>query len=265
MMFTKPDAMSAVQLAAGVISIILIAIMLPLFIMSFPVIRKKMNPRKWKKIQRLAYVYYGLLYVHIMVLMIPGTVHGYVEYAVNITVYSIVFATYAVLRLRKTKINEGKKLLFQILAAVAAACIVTTGWNNLITASCGQESEEVDGESETVHEETEAAGTDTEAAGTSSASTGTVWKDGTYTGKGTGYGGKILVDVDIVDGMIADIRLQENKEDEPYRTNAMAVIDTILKEQTYEVDAVSGATSTSEGIITGVRRALKEAEKAAQE
>lgn len=41
----------------------------------------------------------------------------------------------------------------------------------------------------------------------------------------------------------------------------MAVIDTILKEQTYEVDAVSGATSTSEGIITGVRRALKEAEK----
>ena len=149
MMFTKPDAMSAVQLAAGVISIILIAIMLPLFIMSFPVIRKKMNPRKWKKIQRLAYVYYGLLYVHIMVLMIPGTVHGYVEYAVNITVYSIVFATYAVLRLRKTKINEGKKLLFQILAAVAAACIVTTGWNNLITASCGQESEEVDGESET--------------------------------------------------------------------------------------------------------------------
>lgn len=265
MMFTKPDAMSAVQLAAGVLSIILIAIMLPLFIMSFPVIRKKMNPRKWKKIQRLAYVYYGLLYVHIMVLMIPGTVHGYVEYAVNITVYSIVFATYAVLRLRKTKINEGKKLLFQILAAVAAACIVTTGWNNLITASCGQESEEVDGESETVHEETEAAGTDTEAAATSSASTGTVWKDGTYTGKGTGYGGKILVDVDIVDGMIADIRLQENKEDEPYRTNAMAVIDTILKEQTYEVDAVSGATSTSEGIITGVRRALKEAEKAAQE
>ena len=155
--------------------------------------------------------------------------------------------------------------MFQILAAVAAACIVTTGWNNLITASCGQESEEVDGESETVHEETEAAGTDTEVAGTSSASTGTVWKDGTYTGKGTGYGGKILVDVDIVDGMIADIRLQENKEDEPYRTNAMAVIDTILKEQTYEVDAVSGATSTSEGIITGVRRALKEAEKAAQE
>ena len=142
-----PGAMSEVQLMAGVLSIILIVIMVPLFIMSFPAIRKKMNPKKWKKIQRMAYLYYGLLYVHIMVLMIPGTVHGYVEYAVNITVYSIVFATYAVLRLRKTKINEGKKLLFQILAAVAAACIVTTGWNNLITASC--ESEEVDGESET--------------------------------------------------------------------------------------------------------------------
>ena len=279
MMFTMPGAMSEVQLMAGVLSIILIVIMVPLFIMSFPAIRKKMNPKKWKKIQRMAYLYYGLLYVHIMVLMIPGTVHGYVEYAVNITVYSIVFAAYAVLRLRKTKIQEDRKLMLQILVAVAAACVVTTGWNNLITASRDQETEEVDDKSEAVQEvievrDTDAVDTEISAADTETGDTDTLvadteagskWKDGTYTGKGTGYGGKILVDVDIVNGMIADIRLQENKEDEPYRTNAMAVIDTILKEQTYEVDAVSGATSTSEGIITGVRRALKEAEKAAQE
>ena len=71
---TKPDAMSAVQLAAGVISIILIAIMLPLSYHVFSGYTEKDESSKGngERSQRLAYVYYGLLYVHIMVLMIPA-------------------------------------------------------------------------------------------------------------------------------------------------------------------------------------------------
>lgn len=305
MMFVEPGNMSAIQLTAGILSIILIAIMVPLFLMSFPVIRKKMNPKKWKKIQRLAYVYYALLYVHIMVLMLPGTGHGYLEYAWNVTAYSIVFGAYAVLRLKKTKIEEGRKLLLQMAAVMIATGIVVTGWNNFLSASQSHEIEEeeeaeelfsgniqINGQdaitelviengsvisvktqkiekpaeeaserSEEQPEMKETENTDQTDNTSQETTSGAVWKDGTYTGKGTGYNSKLLVDVDIVDGVITDIRLQPNKEDEPYRTQAMAVIDTILEKQSYEVDSISGATSTADGIITGVRRALKEAAK----
>lgn len=60
-----------------------------------------MNPKKWKQIQRSAYVFYGLLYVHIMLINIPYARMGLHMYAVNVLVYSIVFAGYAAMRIRK--------------------------------------------------------------------------------------------------------------------------------------------------------------------
>jgi DMSO/TMAO reductase YedYZ heme-binding membrane subunit len=70
MLFTKTSLLSATQLAAAVISLVLIAIMIVLTVTSFPSVRKKMQAKKWKQLQRTAYVFYGLMYVHIM-LKIP--------------------------------------------------------------------------------------------------------------------------------------------------------------------------------------------------
>lgn len=41
-------------------------IMLPLFVTSFRRIRKKMPGKKWKALQEYAYVFYGLVYLHIL-------------------------------------------------------------------------------------------------------------------------------------------------------------------------------------------------------
>lgn len=101
MLFTKTSLLSATQLAAAVISLVLIAIMLVLTVTSFPSVRKKMQAKKWKQLQRTAYVFYGLMYVHIMLINIPYTRLGLGMYIANVVIYSIVFLGYAAMRIAK--------------------------------------------------------------------------------------------------------------------------------------------------------------------
>ena len=101
MLFIKPAALSATQLTAAIISIILITIMLVLTVTSFQAVRKKMKAKKWKQLQRTAYVFYGLMYVHIMLINIPYARLGLSTYIANVVIYSIVFLGYAAMRIAK--------------------------------------------------------------------------------------------------------------------------------------------------------------------
>lgn len=100
-LFTNPKSMSINMLLAAIISVILIVIMLPLMITSFPSIRKKMKYKSWKKLQRLAYIFYGLIYVHVMLIMTPLAKAGKSQYILNVLIYSLVFLTYAAMRIAK--------------------------------------------------------------------------------------------------------------------------------------------------------------------
>lgn len=100
-LFQKPEILSNTQLAAAIISIILITLMVILTVTSFPQVRKKMKPKSWKKLQRSAYVFYGLVFVHILLINIPYARRGMNEYIFNVAVYSIVFISYGVKRIRK--------------------------------------------------------------------------------------------------------------------------------------------------------------------
>ena len=85
-------------------------------------------------------------------------------------------------------------------------------------------------------------------------------KDGTYTGIGNGYHGQIPVTVTIVDGKIAAIEVGENQE-----TPGVADLiieqqpQRIIEAQSWNVDAVTGATFTANAIKQAVRSALTEA------
>lgn len=108
MLFIKPEALSATQLTAAIISLVLIIIMIVLIIImivltvtSFQAVRKKMQAKKWKQLQRTAYVFYGLMYVHIMLINIPYARLGLGTYIANVVIYSIVFLGYAAMRIAK--------------------------------------------------------------------------------------------------------------------------------------------------------------------
>ena len=86
------------------------------------------------------------------------------------------------------------------------------------------------------------------------------YADGTYTGSGTGFGGTITVQVTVTDHKITAINIVDaSNETASYFANAQGVISKILASQSPNVDAVSGATYSSNGIITAVQNALSQA------
>lgn len=88
------------------------------------------------------------------------------------------------------------------------------------------------------------------------------YNDGEYTGTARGFGGKITVRVTISGGKITSVKIiSAPGETGSYLSRAKAVIGRILKKQSTNVDAVSGATYSSNGIIKAVRNALAKAAK----
>lgn len=108
LLFTRPAALPVNQLAAAVVSLFLITDMVVLTITSFPQIRKKMKAKNWKKLQRTAYMFYGFIYIHILLIHIPLARRGIQASLWNVFVYSIVFISYAVLRIRKYILMKNK-------------------------------------------------------------------------------------------------------------------------------------------------------------
>lgn len=87
------------------------------------------------------------------------------------------------------------------------------------------------------------------------------WKDGTYTGSGKGFGGTISVKVTVKDGKISAIDVTSaSGETASYFSKTKGIIPKMISGQTTNVDAASGATYSSNGIITAVRNALSKAE-----
>lgn len=98
-----------------------------------------------------------------------------------------------------------------------------------------------------------------EAVNLSSIDEPSSYKDGVYTGSAQGYGGITTVEVTISNGQIVDIKILSHHDDSPYINNASSLIDAIINAQSTNVDAVSGATYSSSGIINAVRDALSKA------
>lgn len=154
MLFTKTSLLSATQLAAAVISLVLIIIMIVLTVTSFPAIRKKMQAKKWKQLQRTAYVFYGLMYVHIMLINIPYARLGLGMYIANVVIYSIVFLGYAAMRIAKAVSVKaaragktyGKKpeTVLYGLALVICAVMTVACFAGRQTVSASEDNEEWD-------------------------------------------------------------------------------------------------------------------------
>ncbi|MDY4128892.1 FMN-binding protein [Peptostreptococcus porci] len=83
--------------------------------------------------------------------------------------------------------------------------------------------------------------------------------DGTYEGSGRGFKGDISVSVKVSNGRIESIGVTNHSDDEPYITDAKAVLSRIVSNQSVKVDSVTGATFSSNGIKTAVKNALKKA------
>ncbi len=247
-LFTDTSKMSTTQMLAAICSLIMIAIMLPLMITSFKAVRKKMKPKSWKKLQRSAYVFYGLIYVHTMLLYVPMVQAGRSVYIVNVIVYSLIFISYADMRIRKELLKKKRdaRCILPVAAVVCvAACVLgCIPWSAL---------------SPTEEPAVPAASVDNAEGysdGKAYAASEVHYADGTHIGTGEGYNGTITVAVRIADGQITGVTVVSTSDDSSYWQSATAIIDEVVEKQSVDVDSVSGATYSSKGLKEAISNAL---------
>lgn len=123
-LFTSALTMPVTQFLAAIASLLMLVIMIPLAIMSFPKVRKKMKPKLWKRLQRFAYVFYALIYIHIFLLTYSSAQARRGDYALSLILYTIVFGVYLVMRVRKYLLKKNSNIK---LALNAGSGICTVG------------------------------------------------------------------------------------------------------------------------------------------
>ena len=87
------------------------------------------------------------------------------------------------------------------------------------------------------------------------------FQNGIYTGTGEGYRGKVTVTVKVADGKITELVLDDYADDKSYMERAKnRIFQEMISRQNTDVDAVSGATYSSNGLIEAVNKALENEE-----
>ena len=231
-LFTNISELNTQKILAAIFSLVMILLLIPLTITSFMTVRRKMNPKKWKSLQKLSYVFYGLLFVHIAMIFSVSILNGYLETLFDLTVYAVIYIVYLVFRAKKYE----KQRVVSIVCILAVCAIYAVLAVFGIKASRNHIEEEVDPVLEDAS-----------------------YKDGTYEGSATGYSGKMTVSVTIASGEITEINIVETGDDDEYLIDAKDVIPEIIEKQSLEVDSISGATHSSKGIIKAVGNALESA------
>ena len=311
----------------SIVCIGMVLIMTPLTVMSFKKIRKKMNAKTWKKIQRAAYIFYALIYVHILVLFIPRAQNGREGYFLSILVYSAVFVGYAVMRIRKYCISKKKSENKLVPNAVCVCAFVlpvvlvgavsygtdtksekalagvsenaatftfvptTTAVTEEAATTTGKVSKKTVETTAAANSETTstvAVTTKEEAEKTSSADEEKhedkpnsdepeqeqqedipvaepqpvyKYRNGKYEGEAEGYAGKVHVKLTIENDVITSISAWADDDDPEYFSDAMNMVIPQIgaKISADGIDACSGATYSSNGIIEAARKALEQA------
>lgn len=140
-----------------------------------------------------------------------------------------------------------------VVSLVVAACVVISLSTYQAKASepSKDKKQQVSESMADTETETENATEDTQTA------TGSFdLADGVYKGSATGYRGSVTVAVTILNKKIVSIDILSASDDEAFFNRAKGVIDRIISSQSLDVDVVSGATYSSNGIIGAVKNAL---------
>ena len=255
---TRNIMMTPMERIAACCTMLMLLLLLPLTITSFTSVRKKMKGITWKKLQRLSYIFYGLIYLHVALLFGQQIAKGNTAYQIELAIYSAIFGIYLVCRvalyLKNTKKITASKYLRSIgipVVSIISACMILI---NPIADSAQKSKSLTDTSEESTIPETAST-----ALAESQEDT-PIYQDGIWTGTAFGYNDDITVSVTIENGTITDISVIETADDEPFFDWAEdEVLPNIISTQSTQVDSVSGATFSSEGLKEAVKNALEQA------
>ena len=289
-LFLGQGHISLMELHAAIVSCLMILLLIPLTVTSFQAVRRKMQGKTWKKLQNWSYLFYLLLYLHIFFIYQGALIRGKGDYFFTLMIYSFIFGFYGFLRIRQYRIQKESKEkktfpLLRIGGILPIVCIFLSGFYSAgkyraaleanVDKIRAQESvSEQHGQGEEINSSEKAVEASGDKASTNSSDASSdsqaidedsisgAYKDGECFGKASAYNGNVEVKVTISGGKITAIDIVKTKDDEEYFFDAQKkVIPEILEKQSTDVDAVAGATTSSEGICHAVEKALEEAKK----
>ena len=87
--------------ASFVAAVLLLVLLLVLGVTSFNVVKNRMRSTTWKRVQRFAYLFFALAYIHLALSLAPSALQGGASAQASMVVYTAVFALYAVLRVMR--------------------------------------------------------------------------------------------------------------------------------------------------------------------
>ena len=289
-LFLGQGHISLMELHAAIVSCLMILLLIPLTVTSFQAVRRKMQGKTWKKLQNWSYLFYLLLYLHIFFIYQGALIRGKGEYFFTLMIYSFIFGFYGFLRIRQYRIQKESKEkktfpLLRTAGILPIVCLFLSGFYSAgkyraaleanVDKIRAQESvSEQHGQGEEINSSEKAVEASGDKASTNSSDASSdsqaidedsisgAYKDGECFGKASAYNGNVEVKVTISGGKITAIDIVKTKDDEEYFFDAQKkVIPEILEKQSTDVDAVAGATTSSEGICHAVEKALEEAKK----
>lgn len=88
-------------MASFVVAVVLFVLLVVLGVTSFNSVKKRMSGRTWKNIQRWAYPFFLLTYVHLMFMLAPSAMQGGDQAVFSVVMYSVIFVAYVVMRLMR--------------------------------------------------------------------------------------------------------------------------------------------------------------------
>ena len=289
-LFFGQGHISLMELHAAIVSCLMILLLIPLTVTSFQAVRRKMQAKSWKKLQNWSYLFYLLLYLHIFFIYQGALIRGKGDYFFTLMLYSFIFGFYGFLRIRQYRMQKESKEkktipLLRIAGILPIVCLCLSVFYSAgkyraaleanvdkIRAQESVSEQHGQGEENNSSEKAVEASGDKASTNSSDASSDSqvadedsisgAYKDGECFGKASAYNGNVEVKVTISGGKITAIDIVKTKDDEEYFFDAQKkVIPEILEKQSTDVDAVAGATTSSEGICHAVQKALEEAKK----
>ncbi len=260
---------------ASIVSLILIAIMLPLFITSFKTVRKKMKAKNWKKLQRTAYIFYFLLWLHVILIYTPIAYKGNVDALIRLSFYHIIYSIYIFGKLKKLLPTKNNTLL---AASIASVVLITALSYTYLPIHKEEEKQVATTETSTTIKTEQITQTstknlenikdkakvETETTTTTEKTSETeekndIYQDGEYYGIAKGYVDDIEVKVVIENQKIAKVIIEDEQEDFEYMILAEDIVYDIVAANSTKVDTITGATTSSKAILKATEKALSQA------
>lgn len=95
---------------ALLVACLLFALMVPLGLTSLRAVKRCMKACTWRRIQGLAYAFYGLAFVHVLLMLGPSAMAGSERSMVMVSIYSALFGGYMVARIARAVLDRHEQI-----------------------------------------------------------------------------------------------------------------------------------------------------------